>query len=303
MPKKNSDTSIRVLETLKVLVSKNSSVQDIINHFEKTDPNNRIYTNEVILKYINTLKVFGFRFVKEKDKYVLLNFPNQFEFSEEELKMIYLIEKSAEILPEKKIKSEIDNFLQTLEKMFSDNTRIFAHNIAKPVFFDMGFGYEKYSNQIQNYEKYCSEGQKLKITYKCPLGKENSIIVEPGEIKYKDNNVYLSVYNSLSAKNQDINLDCIIEIKQLPIRFNPTSMLSSATFRLKGRLAKGYKFHDGERLLQVERNGNIVVLNQNEDKAMLLKRLMRYGANCEVISPKSLRDEMISMIDRTLSIY
>ena len=114
--KKTSDTSVRVLETLKILSKDSASIQDIINYFEKFDPNNRVYTNEVILKYINTLKVFGFRFVKKKDKYILLNTPHQFDFNEDNLKAISLIEKFSEFLPEENIKKEIDEFLQELEK-------------------------------------------------------------------------------------------------------------------------------------------------------------------------------------------
>ena len=128
--KKTSDTSIRVLETLKILSRNSASVQDIISYFEIFDPNNRIYTNEVILKYINTLKVFGFRFVKEKDKYVLLNAPNQLSFDEQDLKAIFLLEKCANIFPEERIRTEVDNFLKDLEKKFNDNTRLLSQNIT-----------------------------------------------------------------------------------------------------------------------------------------------------------------------------
>lgn len=302
-PVKISDTSIRVLETLKILAQNPSSIQNIINYFEKTDPNNRIYTNEVILKYINTLKVFGFRFVKEKDKYVILNYPSQFEFSETELNSMYLIEKSVEFLPEEKIKSDIAKFLQSLEKRFSDNTRLLAHSIKKPLFNNLEFNYAKYEAQIKQFEGYCAEGQKLKVNYQNPSEEVISVIVEPNEIKYRGRDVYLNVYNSLAAKIQDINLDYVLEISQLPIRSNPTKMLSTATFRLKDRLACAYRLHDGERILQKEANGDLVVLNQNEDKSMLLKRLMRYGENCEVIAPKNLREEMVQMIESTLSVY
>src|SRR5574344_1279590 len=89
---KFSDTSIRVLQTLKLLVKNDSSIQDIINYFEVIDSHNKTYTNEAILKYIKTLKVCGFKFVKNKEKYVLQNVPNQIDFDERELNVIKLIE-------------------------------------------------------------------------------------------------------------------------------------------------------------------------------------------------------------------
>lgn len=301
--KKNSDTSIRVLETLKFLVKNNASVQDIIKHFEKIDPKNRIYTSEVIIKYINTLKVFGYKFAKNKDKYVLLNFPNQIDFNEDELKTICLIENLTEAIPEEKIKEDVNKFLKSLEKRYSDNTRLLANKLTKPIDINLNFNYEKYAKKIKTYEKYCLGGQKLKITYKLLCEPETSIIAEPKKIKYKKNEVYLSVYNALAAQIQDINFNNIVEIRQLPIRANETNILSTTTFRLKGSLAESYKLHEGEKLLKIESDGSNVILNNQEDKRFLLKRLMRYGQNCEVISPMSLRQEMTEIINNTIKNY
>lgn len=301
--KKTSGTSIRVLETLKFLYQNNASIQDIINHFEKIDPNNRIYTNEVIAKYINTLKVFELRFRKDKDKYVLLNTPIQFDFNENELQAIKLIEKFADILPEEVINKEITEFLQDLEKRFSDDTRRLASNIKRMNFTNPNINYQKYAKQIKTYEKYCFDRQKLKITYRNILNKEVTSMVEPNEIKYIGNNVYLSIYNPLSAQIQDINFTDIIEVSQLPLKSNSNNMYSSVIFELKGRLAKSYKLHESEKLLKIEDNGNILIINQKEDCTLLLKRLMRYGENCEIISPKSLREEMIKMLNSILAKY
>ena len=301
--KKVSDTSVRVLETLKIVSKNRASVQDIINYFEKFDPNNRIYTNEVILKYINTLKVFGFKFIKEKDKYVLLNSFPQIDFNEDNLKAIFLIEKFSELLPEERIKAEIDKFLQGLEKRFSNNAKLLSNRITKPISINLDFDYNDYSQQIRNYEKYCLDGQRLKIKYKTSKKTETSIMVEPREIKYSGSDIYLSVYNPISAQVQDINFNSILKIEQLPLKSNQVSMLSSVTFELKDRLAKVYKLHEGEKLLQIKSNGNIVILNQKEDRTLLLKRLMRYAENCEVISPKNLREEMKELIKSALSNY
>ena len=301
--KKISDTSVRVLETLKILTKTSASIQDIIGKFEKIDPNNRIYTSEVILKYINTLKVFGFRFVKEKDKYALLNTPNQFEFDEKNLQAVYLIEKLSKAFPENGIKLEIVKFLKELEKGYSNNTKLLLSSITRSEFFDLKIDYSKYLTKIKEYEKYCLDGQRLKITHINPKKIEASVMVEPNEIKYKDNEVYLSVYNPLSAQIQDINFNSIIQIEQLPLKTNRINMLSSITFLLKDRLAKNYKLHEGEKLLQIKSDGGIVVLNQKEDRGLLLKRLMRYGENCEVISPKHAREEIKEMIKSALSNY
>lgn len=302
MSKKIGDASVRVLETLKFLSKNNASIQDIIKYFEKIDSNNRIYTNEVISKYLNTLKVFGFRLIKSKDKYILLDSPYQFNLNESDLKVIYLIEKYASFFPEEKIKAEIHTFLQELEKHFSNNTRLIANSLKKPHFEISGPAFVK-SSKIKEYEKYCLDGQRLKVTYKKIGNRENSIIVEPNEIKYVEDKAYFNIYNPLLAQFQDIEFNDIIKIEQLPSKSNPNNMLSSVTFELKDRLAKAYKLHEGEKAIQKKENGNIVVLNQTEDRTLLLKRLMRYGENCEIILPKSLRSEMKELVRSTINNY
>lgn len=301
--KKIGDASVRVLETLKFLSQKSSTIQEILKNFEKTDPDNRIYTSEVILKYINTLKVFGFRFIKEKDKYVLLNMPCQIELNENEIQTLLLIENALSKFPEEEVKKEVGLFLQDLEKRFSDNTRLAFSNIKKPYEDKLKFDYSKYEKQIKTYEKYCCDKQRVKITYRNKNKSEFSIIAEPNEIKYMVNNVYFNVYNPATAQIQNINLDSITRVEQLPLKSNPVNMLTSVTFELKNRLAKAYNLHDGEKLLQLNTNGNIIVMNQKEDHNLLMQRLMRYGDNCEIITPKTLREEMKQLIKSTLELY
>lgn len=301
--KKIGDTSVRVLETLKFLSQRSSTIQDVLKFFEKADSDNRIYTNEVILKYINTLKVFGFRFIKEKDKYVLLNLPIQINLNEDELKALLLIESALSKFPEEEVKKDVEVFLQDLEKRFSDNTRLISASIKKPYINNLKFDYSKYENQIHLYEKYCNDRQRIKITYKKKNKAETSIIAEPNEIKYMANSVYFNLYNPATAQIQNINLDLITKVEQLPLKSNPVNMITSVTFELKDRLAKAYNLHDGEKLLQLKPNGNIIIMNQKEDHALLIQRLMRYGENCEIIAPKTLREEMKQLIKTTLALY
>ncbi len=72
-------------------------------------------------------------------------------------------------------------------------------------------------------------------------------MVEPNEIKYLENEVFLSVYNPISAQIQDINFNSIIKIEQHPLNPNPKSMLASVTYKIKDNLAKAYKLREGEK--------------------------------------------------------
>lgn len=302
-PKKTSDTSIRVLETLKIFSKNKASIHEILCHFEKIDPHNKIYTSEVILKYINTLKVLGYRFVKEKDKYVLLDSPMRFNFDAKDLNAIYTLGKFSQMFHEDKIQSEIGKFLQDLEKYFSNETKQLSNYISKTEFDANIFDYSIYADKIKEYEKYCLDQQRLKISYKNRNGFEVSEIVEPNEIKYFDNNIYLSVYNPLSAQVHDIDFNSILKITQMPQKSNSSCLYTSITFQIKDRLAKAYKLHENEKLLQIKPDGSHVILNQKEDRMLLLKRLMRYGENCEILSPQTFKNDMKGLIKSTLNNY
>lgn len=302
-PKKTSDTSIRVLETLKIFSKNKASIQDVLHYFEKIDPYNKIYTSEVILKYINTLKVFGFSFTKEKDKYVLLDKVMRLDFDKNDLSAIYTLVKFSPMFQEEKIKLEIESFLQDLEMRFSDETKLLSQDISRTELKAHIFDYGHYADKIKEYEKYCLDQQRLKITYKNRDNSEVSEIVEPNEIKYFDNNIYLSVYNPISAQIRDIDFNSILRITQMPQKSNSSSLYTSVTFQLKDRLAKAYKLHENEKLLQIKADGSHVILNQKEDRMLLLKRLMRYGRNCEILSPQMFKSDMKELIESTLANY
>ena len=80
-------------------------------------------------------------------------------------------------------------------------------------------------------------------------------------------------------------------------------MAGAIVFRIKNRLARNYKIRDWERLDKIEGDGSHIIVNKNEDLNNLLKRIMRYGTECEIISPKFMREEMIELINKTLANY
>jgi len=77
----------------------------------------------------------------------------------------------------------------------------------------------------------------------------------------------------------------------------------TVVFKVKNRLARSYKLKDGEYESGIEKDGSKVIVNKNEPLDKLISRLMRYSINCEVISPKTLRNEMLNRISNTLNNY
>lgn len=175
-----------------------------------------------------------------------------------------------------------------------------AKDICTPQFKN---NYSKYEEKIKEYEKYCKDNLKLKILYRETTEIQATVIIEPKCINYKANQIFIQGFNPISAQNQDINFDEIIEVSQLPLKANISSVTSSITFKLYGKLANGYRLHDGERLLKTNEDGTTLIINPIEDEKLLLKRLLRYGTLCEVISPKKVRANMKNLISKTLAQY
>ena len=103
----------------------------------------------------------------------------------------------------------------------------------------------------------------------------------------------------LMFKNRDI-LDCIpVKMEKFIATFNEQVVV----FELKGALALRYNLRENERLVKPYDGTSITVSNQSDSKDVLLSRLLRYDDKCEIIHPKSYREEMAQIIDGALSNY
>ena len=75
-------------------------------------------------------------------------------------------------------------------------------------------------------------------------------------------------------------------------------------YKIKDDLAKSYQLKEWETCDgRFDEQGWLTIVNHNEDFDELIKRLMRYGSNCIVVSPKTFRESMIEAIDDTLKNY
>ncbi len=83
----------------------------------------------------------------------------------------------------------------------------------------------------------------------------------------------------------------------------PQPFANNAMFKIRGSLIKSYRLKEGEVLQRVDEDGSPVIVSTKEDFDALLRRLLRYGACCEVIGPKSLRERMMQMIAQSADQY
>ena len=80
-------------------------------------------------------------------------------------------------------------------------------------------------------------------------------------------------------------------------------MNTTVIYKLKNRLAKTYKLKEDETSEGFDKDGSQTIINKSGNIDNLIPRLLRYSYDCEIISPKILREEMKRIINETINLY
>ncbi|MBQ6515983.1 WYL domain-containing protein [bacterium] len=277
---KLNNASMNVLYTMMTLLDKPLTMKDLINAFAKYSPCN----NFVISKYINTCRFCKFDIIKYSGKYILRKLPIKISFTQDEEDLI------TNNLVNNTIKSNSKDLINTMSE--------FLFKLCRLTSFDANVEHSLNKNPLlSEFEE--SLYSELMVEIITKDGK--SIICSPVELKYiKDNTIFSVFYND---EMKDIPLDKVSSIQKTSRKILTGIIPHTVTFKLMKDLAKRYSTRAHERIINIEADGSIIVSNRSEDKEELMKRLMRYDEKCEIISPKILREEFKTKIDKTLENY
>lgn len=277
---KLNNASMNVLYTMISLLEKPLTMKDLINAFSKYSPCN----NFVISKYINTCRFCKFDIVKYSGKYFLRKLPIKISFSREEEDLI------TNHIANNAVKSNSNEIMNTISEFLFKLCRLTSFDaVIEPLLHKNTF--------INMFEEAMYSELMLELTT-CD-GK--NFVCSPVEIKYIKDKTLLSVFHNDEMK--DIPLEKVTSINRTSRKIATGIIPHTVTFRLMKDLAKRYSTRPHERIINTEADGSIIISNRSEDKEQLMKRLMRYDEKCEIISPKILRDEFKTKIDKILENY
>jgi len=299
---KLNDGCLKIFQLLLLLYENKADYNRVIEIF-KDDLNESQSINNVqvvLNKYINALKVFGVKVRKVKNKFVLESSLYSIKFTQEDLKSISILQNSVENFPDDDIANDIKDFIRILMFRMDNDSKNRLNNINNK--YDFSFYYSNLRTQIEQCEQICKEKFLTTIIY-LKNNKEVKCKCTPKEVLYETKTVYLRVYDIVKRENIDISISNILSVIKLPQLANNTELTTTVVYKLKNRLAKTYKIKENEYSDGYDEDGNLTIINKNEPFDKLLKRLMRYTYNCEIMSPKTLRNEMIQMINDTLNGY
>lgn len=298
---KLNEGCLKIFQLLTLLYEDNAYYSNVVDIF-KDDLNEQSTNNiQVVLnKYMNALKVFGINVKKIKNKYQLESSLYAMDFSADDLKSLSILIEAVKNFPDDKISQDVNNLIKNLILRMNNGDKNKLNYLCQN--YDFSFYYSNLREQIDQCEQICRENYSLDILY-LKNNKEHRCKCTPKELLYDSKRVYFKVYDSVAKQNLEIPLDNILSIAKLPQIANPIELPTTVVYKLKNRLAKTYKIKENEYSDGYDEDGNLIVINKNEPFDLLLNRLMRYTYNCEIISPKQLRDKMIEKINETLKNY
>ena len=309
---KISATAYRVLLLLLHLNDGQCKVDNLNMIFSTDKYTSRYFSKEVILKYISTLRTANYDISKptaaNNYNYELNKSPVLIELSNEQIKNLAVMLYYAESLQQNKIIDNYNSFLKKIKKFIPLNQVQLLNKEIKRQGENLEtafFKHAPYGELIKKIEKYLMEKQRVSVKYKSHGDCEKKqVVLELKNIKYDEQEIYIAGYNPINEQALSIKLSQITEIKQLPTKSQYNQMLSPVNFELKGQLAKIYRLYEDEKITSVnEKSTTITVTAYVDDKEMLIKRLLKYGENCEVVYPKHAQNDMIKIINQTLKNY
>ena len=293
---KNFDTALRILEVLKILMVDNAAKDEMIEKIKKTSDFGDVYTYEAFIKYFNTFEASGLKIEKKKNKYALKNALITTDLSGKEKNILQKLILFVRKLNNISVEDTIFRFFSRFGKFVDIDLTEYIEEAQKKAEEEQGKNIK--NNIVLTLKRMLYEKQNVNITYK-KANKEISVTVELKEITETSNNIYVLCYDKNEGCNYKINIDSIISFKQLPQQVSGMSYLKAVVFELYGRLASSYKLKKSEKAIDFG-NNFITISNSDEDKDMLLHRLLKYGENCKIIKPKEVKEEFLNMTNEML---
>jgi predicted DNA-binding transcriptional regulator YafY len=152
---------------------------------------------------------------------------------------------------------------------------------------------------VELFQRYCQERRVLELTWHDETDAVQRTLTEPVELICKKKRIYLMGVNPKTRTKESFPLDRMVTHRQIPsISKTPVAQMT-LVFKLTGRVARNYRPYPGETV--TERDEFLWVTHRTEDSQPLLRRLLKYGPSCEVMSPLSARRQMHAMVTRLLN--
>lgn len=282
LSQKKNLSSMQVIKTLQVLLEGNFTMSELI---EKLNQNEKepVFNNSVISKYINTCRFCGIEIPKIHNKYFVTSMPFGLELTNIDINLLESMQNLVKNEMTKKYNKLFNSFIEKLNRYSNKK-------IARV---------EKATYQLTSelFENAVADRRKIQLLFK------NRVIMECIPIKITE--VKGKTYFNVFYKNRERMIDSarVSGLEVMKQKFLQNFNDESVIFLIRDDLAARYDLRENEQYTKTDRIGWKAISNRGENKEVLLSRLLRYDDKCEIISPKTYRDEMKQILNSALSNY
>ena len=279
---KKNRSSTQVLKTLRILLQGNFTMQELISKLNAGEPS-PTFNNSIISKYINTCRYVGIDIPKIHNRYFVTNLPFSFELTGNDIGILEVLHNIVRQDMSSKCNKIFESFLDKISRF--SNKKI--ARVEK----------ETYQTAIEFFELALAEKRKIRLMYK---NKNIMDCIPLGIVEDKNKTYFHIIYNN---KEKMIDSSRISGIQVLSEKYVYNHNEQVVLFELKKPLAQRYNLRENEHLMKHYDGKSIIVSNHGESKEILFSRLLRYDDKCEIINPKSYREDMKQLISSILDNY
>lgn len=279
---KKNLSSTQVLKTLMVLLQGNYTMQELVSKLNANE-SIPVFNNSIVSKYINTCRYAGINIPKIHNRYFVTSLPFGLDLTGNDISILEIMQDIVKDEMSSRFNKIFDSFLEKINRY--SNKKI--ARVEK----------ETFQLSAELFELAVSEKRKVRLMHK------NKIIqdcIPIGIVENKDKTYFHIVYKN---KEKMIDASRISGIQVLSEKYIQNFNDQVVIFELKTPLAERYNLRENERLIKDFDGHSITVSNHGESKEILFSRLLRYDDKCEIINPKSYREEMKQIISFALSNY
>lgn len=280
---KRNQSSLQVLKTLQVLLEDNYTMAQLVKKLNENEKES-VFNSSVVSKYINTCRYCGIDIPKIHNKYYVVSMPFGFNIMDSDYELLQKMLETAHNSMSARTNKDLAKTMGRLSKY--SNKRIIriqeaTLNLTKDLFI-------KAIQQERTIKLLRKNGKSLECT---PIN--TSIQKETVCFNVIDNN----------GNYQTVAIDKLSGLEITNQKFNKSASTKTVVFKVKGALVDRYKPREHEYLLTDNSPDFKIYSNHGENKDALFARLLRYGDLCEIENPKSYRDDIKQIIDKTLANY
>lgn len=293
-------TGLRLLIIFAALLEKPLSAKEIQNYFEENHYPKNLFSKDTLRNDINALKLAGCEISRADKannfKYHMISNPFNLQIDKDMAKSLYKVyNKIYKIL----------NFNQLilLENLFEKFANYTKNNEIAEYLKGISLLSKIDKKLLQDLNTACLKKQEIEFDYKAPNSGLQKITMIADDLEFRSKKLYITGYCITYSNNSFLRVSNI----QTPIifHFNKSSIkeqILNVYYQLSGYAMSNFYPNSNEKIIRQDENSILIEYNE-KNKFKIYQRLLAYGGDCQVISPREIQEEIQTKLLKMLEMY